>query len=469
MRWPISSDHLSYSNVQVMVLTWGTARWFAQPELDPLDALIDESRPAWLRLVRKLGRWLAVSYGITLALGVAILPLAAARYHVVAPAGLVIGPPVVLGTSLALVAGFLLLVSAAVVPPLVPVFAWATTWSVRGTEWFVALGDRLPGSHLYVGDVPLWWLVAFYPALVAGLMLPSMRIRGRWLAHAGLAWVVVGLAATLRRPASDELRVTFLAVGHGGCTVIETPDGRVLVYDAGAIDGPGVTRRIVAPFLWSRGVRSVDEVFVSHGDLDHFNGLPDLFERFSVGRVTLTPTFTDKTSPGVRAVLAALEKRAIPVRIAAAGDALTAGDVALSVLHPPTDGPPGPENVRSLVVDVSHAGHSILLTGDLEGAGLARVTALPRRTVDVVMVPHHGSKSVDPATLCAWCRPRVAVACQGRPTGATPVPADYEMHGARFLGTWPHGAITVRSHATGLVVETYKTGLRFVARAGGAR
>jgi hypothetical protein len=38
--------------------------------------------------------------------------------------------------------------------------------------------------------------------------------------------------------------------------------------------------------------------------------------------------------------------------------------------------------------------------------------------------------------------------------------------GARFLGTWPHGAVTVRSHASGLVVETFQSGERFVVRRG---
>ena len=52
--------------------------------------------------------------------------------------------------------------------------------------------------------------------------------------------------------ASDELRCTFLAVGHGGAIVLETPDGRTLLYDAGAMGGPEVTQRHIAPFLWSR-------------------------------------------------------------------------------------------------------------------------------------------------------------------------------------------------------------------------
>ena len=61
-----------------------------------------------------------------------------------------------------------------------------------------------------------------------------------------------------------------------------------------------MTSRQIAPFLWYRGIRRIDEVLLSHADLDHFNGLPSLLERFPVGQVTLTPSFADKNTPGVR-------------------------------------------------------------------------------------------------------------------------------------------------------------------------
>ena len=97
--------HLSYLFVQIIVLTWGTSHWFAPRSLDPLDQLIEESRPAWQRGLRRVARAVLVSYGITLVLGLAVLPLVAARYHLVAPVGLLIGPIVVLLTSAALVVG----------------------------------------------------------------------------------------------------------------------------------------------------------------------------------------------------------------------------------------------------------------------------------------------------------------------------------------------------------------------------
>jgi competence protein ComEC len=82
----------------------------------------------------------------------------------------------------------------------------------------------------------------------------------------------------------------------------------------------------------------------------------------------------------------------------------------------------------------------------------------------VLQAPHHGSRRANTPDLAAWARPRVVVSCQGPPRGPGGVPDPYSARGAHFLGTWPHGAITVRSHASGLVVETYVTGERMVVR-----
>src|SRR5438128_7169068 len=115
-------------------------------------------------------------------------------------------------------------------------------------------------------------------------MLPTLRRWWSWCVLALLVWLTVGLANSAARPRADELRCTFLAVGHGGCVVLETADGRTLLYDVGSLGGPEMTRRHLAPFLWQRGIRRIDEVFLSHADLDHFNGLTALLERFALGQ-----------------------------------------------------------------------------------------------------------------------------------------------------------------------------------------
>lgn len=457
----------------VFAIIWYAAPLLAPRPLTPLERLIDESRTTSERVLRAAARVVWVGFAISFILGVVNAPLVLSWQNLVSPVGVLLGPPLLLLTSVALIAGFVLLLVAPLGPVAVWPFAQLTRWSLAGCGELVRLAEHFPGGCVYGPDPATWWLVGFY-LLVAGVVLLPGRWRTRGLA--GLAvWTVFGLAVSFHRPTADEARVTFLSVGHGGCVVIETPDGRVLLYDAGTTTGPDAVRRVIAPFLWHRGVHRIDEVFLSHADLDHFNGVPELLKRFPVGQVTLTPSFPDKSTPGVAAALASLERHGVRTRSAKLGDRFAAGDVSLEVLHPPEDGPPGNENVRSLVLLVRHAGHTILLTGDLEGVGQDRVRERPIAPVDVMLAPHHGGATanpfardadgtVRPGRMAAWARPRLVVSSQ-RPGKTDHLTAGYGAVGATVWDTPTSGAVTVRSHATGLTAEAFRSGeLRVVRR-----
>jgi competence protein ComEC len=459
------------SFLSVFALVWGAARWLAPRPPTPVEQLIEESRTPTGKLIRVAGRLVAVGFAVSLILGAVNAPLVLAWQNLASPVGLVLGPPLVLLTSVALVAGFLLLLVS-------PLGAWAgwpfarlTEWSLAGCEALVRAADRVPGAWVYAPAPAGWWVVGFYLGVAAAVLAPAPWPRR---AAVGLAvWVFAGLAVTSAPRAADELRVTFLAVGHGGCVVIETPDGRVLLYDAGTTTGPDAVRRVVAPYLWHRGISRVDEVFVSHADLDHFNGLPELLKRFPVGRVTLTPSFPDKATPGVEAALAALDRHGVERRTAAAGERFHAGDVTLDVLHPPAEGPAGTENARSMVLLVRYGDAAILLTGDLEEPGQAMVRERPIPPVDVMLAPHHGGKSANaprrgpagdplPGLMAAWARPRLVVSSQ------RPGPTDHlaAAYGAGVVWDTPTaGAVTIRCHRTGVVAEAFRSGeVRVVSR-----
>ncbi|MDY3553782.1 ComEC/Rec2 family competence protein [Gemmata sp. JC717] len=452
----------------VFVLLFGAVRWLKPRDLTPIEQLIDETRGPTERAARAALRWAWNLFAVGFILTAVNVPLVLAWQNVASPVAVLIGPPLVVLTGVALIAGFVLLV----VSPLGVWAAWpfarVTEACLAGCEWIVHLADRVPGGHVYAPGPPMWWLVGFY-VLVAGLVLLDGR-RSRQLFVALVVFSTFGAVLGLAPRASDEMRVTFLAVGHGGCVVVEAPDGRVLLYDTGTTAGPDAVRRVVAPYLWSRGVTRIDEVFLSHADLDHFNGVPELFRRFHIAQVTMTPTFPDKNSPGVEAVLAALDRHNVPRGFATAGQRFVAGDVALEVLHPPPGGLEGNENVRSLVLLVRHGAHTVLLTGDLEGEGQARVTARPVPPVDVMLAPHHGAKSAnaprgvagapEPGAMAAWARPKLVVSSQRAGTATEHLHRSYR--GATVWDTPSAGAVTVRSHRTGLVADAFRSGERQV-------
>lgn len=145
------------------------------------------------------------------------------------------------------------------------------------------------------------------------------------------------------------------------------------------------------------------------------------------------------------------------------------------MLHPPPVGPPGTENARSLVLLVRHAGHTVLLTGDLEGQGQDMALKQPIPPVDVMLAPHHGAVGANarregegrfaPGPIAAWARPRLVVSCQ-EPRGTEHLKAAYGRNGGTVWDTATLGAVTVRSHASGLVAETFRTGEVLVIRRG---
>ncbi len=457
------------SFLSVIVLLYGAVRWLAPRELSPVEQLIDETRGVPEKLFRAALRALWVLFAVSAILTAVNAPLVLTWQNVASPVAVFLGPPLIVLTAVALVAGFLVLLAAPL--GLAWPFARVTELCLGACEWMVHLGDRVPFGHLYAPAPAVWWLVGFYALVACVVMLDGTRAK-RALATV-LVWLFVGVAVGLSPRTSDEARVTVLAVGHGGCVVVETPDGRVLLYDAGTTAGPDAIRRVVAPFLWSRGISRVDEVFLSHADLDHFNGVPELLRRFHVGQVTTTPTFANKDAPGVTAVLAALERHGVRTRVVVVGDRFTAGDVTFDVLHPPRAGPDGNENARSLVLLMRHAGHTVLLTGDLEGEGQTLALAKPVAPVDVMLAPHHGAKAAnaprgsperpEPGAMALWARPKLVVSSQraGPPDHLT---ASYG--GATVWDTPTAGAVSVRSHTTGLTATAFRTGERRVIARG---
>jgi competence protein ComEC len=454
----------------VATLIWGIPYLFPERVPTPLEELIEESRSIPERILRGIVKAIGRAYLITLILGIATAPLTMYWQNLVAPAGLIIGPIAILLTTFALISGFIMLLLGPMAG-VVPLLSWVTDRSLALCDDVVRMAERLPFSCWYTGTLPLWWVIGFYSLLIGWLIWTevnrgqdTLRTNWFWPPLLLLLWVVGGVSyANLPPRESEEMRMSFLSVDHGGCVVIETPEGRVILYDTGSNNGPDVTRRHIAPYLWGRGIRRIDEVFLSHADLDHFNGLPSLLERFAVGQVTYSPSFADKPTAGVRKTLETLHSRGIATRQAYAGLRHRSGSVEMVVLHPPQEGPPGPENVRSLVLEVKHGSHSILLTGDLEGAGLEEVLAAELPGIDVLMTPHHGSGTDRLRELGIRTKPRLVVSCQGR--GDQGKAATY-YPGVPYWGTWPHGCITLKSHRTGLVAETFRSGERLVVSQG---
>jgi competence protein ComEC len=413
----------------------------------------------------------------------ATTPLVAAKFHVVSSVGLVVNVLVAPLVALAMAWGFLCLLAASVSTTLAAGCGAACDGMLHGIATVVHWAARVPAGHTWVAGPPDWWVVGWYAVLAATLgWFPAGMLRRpqTWAAVAG-GWIGVGIvagAAVGSMAGGDPpLRGVVAAVGHGCGIVLRTPEGRCLVFDAGRLGAPAAARRSMAAVLWSEGITRIDTLVISHADTDHFNAVPELLERFAVAAVVVPAALLTSESPAVRDLLERFRERGIPLQTVEAGDSFAVDrQCRVRVLHPTRAAAdqagtgsaavglrfPSREadNQTSLVMAVESAGRRWLLTGDIEGEALAGFIAADPDSCDVLVAPHHGSRTSLPAGIAVATKPKVVLVSGGRNPSWPEVRAAYAAaaEGAAVLNTGGTGAIAVDADASGIAISRFHAG-----------
>lgn len=437
------------SFLSVAALMWFAPEWFGTTQRSQLDALIEENELWLTRARRATVRSIRHVTLVSLAIWLIILPLVMAKFHLLSPAAILLNTLLWIPVTLAVCGGFVVLTVGWLLPPLGAVAAWVCNGSLAMIDGATKLAQDFPGSHFWVPGPPDWWLWGLYGGMLAAAVAGRWRPPRRWLVALAAGWIGVGMLAASWPRQADRLECTFLSVGHGLAVLVELPGGGTLLYDAGSFAPPDATAQVVAGCLWEKGITRLDAIVLSHPDADHYNALPGILRRVPVGAVYVPPTMFAKENRPLAALREAITAAGVPLEEMAAGDRLTGrGPWRIEALHP-VHGTRVTDNAGSLVLLVEHAGRRILLTGDLEPPGLGDVLAEEPIDCDVLLVPHHGSRSSSPPGLVAWSRPRRAVisGSLARDPGLTE--AAYRECGVEVVHTARVGAVEVAVEGTG--------------------
>jgi competence protein ComEC len=430
---------------------------------------------------------------LSFALQAGMLALLALDFHRVTLAGPASNVPAVLLTGLIVPLGFLTLGAGLIWRRLATPLAWVLGLLVKSllaaVHWFATL----PRVSFRTPEPPMWLLASAFGALVVLCALARMnsvrnavwlgRIRARSAlptrrARIAELMAAVALAAftllAIVHPFSPKLprgklEVTVLDVGQGDSIFASFPDGRTMLIDGGGEpgstwthglrSGPDVGEDVVAPYLWSRGVKRLDIVALTHAHHDHLDGLRAILSDFSVGELWVG---LDSDATAFRALLDDAKAHGVKIIHRHAADHFEFSGVQGAVVWPPEPGgPPLTANNDSLVISLQDGTTRFLLPGDIEAKAEKSLTSSGADlTADFLKVPHHGSKSSSTQPFLDGVAPRFAVISvgEGNPFGHPndSVVERYEKRGTKLLRTDQDGAVTALSDGRKVSVTTYR-------------
>lgn len=389
--------------------------------------------------------WLTGAARVQLAVTLGLLPLLLGLFQQVS-----LVSPIANGFAIPLVS--FLIVPLTLLGALLPIDAllhlahWLTAGCVAALEWLAAW----PNATWENVAPPLWAVVLGFAGAL--WLLAPRGLPARWL---GVLWLAPLLFLQAPRPPPEGFWLTALDVGQGLALVVRT-HAHTLVYDTGPRWSEDVDSgsRIVVPYLRGEGIRSLNGLVVSHADSDHSGGAISLLDS--------TPVDWLLSSLPQESPIVAHSHNSLRCY---AGQHWQWDGVDFDVLHPTLadyEESNRKTNDRSCVVKVSTRHGSALLTADIEALSESEILARDAGELraQVMVVPHHGSRSSSTEAFVAAVSPQLAIFTVGyRNVFGHPRPevlARYEALGATRLRTDQSGAILVKVDADGIGAEAWR-------------
>lgn len=362
-----------------------------------------------------LSRWATGFLAVNVATTAGLAPYLAYYFNRVALGGLLLNLLAMPLSGVIMVLGFVAPAINAISAIAARPFVWLLS---RAVDSFLALSNSVPSPSILAYRIPsphVLVVIAFYALATLSVVIIAGR-RRRIAAFAATSAVWLLIVAWPFTPRPGGLRFTFIDVGQGDSVLVEFPGGgaRMLVDGGGDYDDSfDYGERVVAPYLYRRGIRRLDYVVVSHAHPDHVNGLRYIVANFECGEVW---EGVNPMGDGFSRKLRDAIPQGVSLRQVARGETLRVGETTIEVLHPATRVRSSVvRNDDSVVLRFIYGDTTALLPGDIEmETERALVDSGMAISATLLKSAHHGSRTSSTARFLDAVAPEIAVISLGR-------------------------------------------------------
>jgi len=262
--------------------------------------------------------------------------------------------------------------------------------------WAVKLFAHADFSQILIGHIPGVVIIFYYCFVLFAFFVHFRRPLIKKSICTAMVLIILSFPCTTKwqRIHRSSLKIACLDVGHGQAILVQLPGRANILFDAGAMYQKDIGSRIVAPFLDYSGINRIDSIIISHNDVDHINGIPEIAGYCEVGGIYANDAFLSQTDKGTAKFLKeSLSQKGFEIRNLK--DFHSDSAVDIKILWPTEKvcrNEQLSDNDKSVVCLIKFAGRKILLCSDIEKFAQEELLRLnPNLKADCLIVPHHGS------------------------------------------------------------------------------
>lgn len=407
----------------------------------------------------KLPKFLRESTAAGISAQIIVCPFLAYYFNKVSIIGILTTPLVAPLASTALILGFIASIFSFCFLSLAKILVKVSGFLILIMEKIVGFFARIPFSYIIIPQIdPLLIFIYFiFLALSIKVILKKQNTKVKQI----LVFVMIFTLIIVLTFRDKSVEVTFIDVGQGDSIFIRTDNNKTILIDGGGIPSGNsetfdIGRDIIKPFLYAKGVRSIDIMVLTHFDIDHVQGLLSLMDEMPVGMILYG---MPDGSNLYKQMVNIAKNRKIKVARIGREDKFYIGNVLFEVLHPSKENINYTSNDSSVVIRMTYGQAAFLFTGDLEHLGEKEVlTSYNDIQADVLKLGHHGSRTSTSKEFLDAVNPKFAVISVGKDNNFNHPSLEIlnllKNKSIKVLRTDIQGGITFKIYDKGVKIQT---------------